>query len=271
MIPTRTAPRLFLLLSAIVPCLLSPDPGAGQTVDSLRSHWRLEVPEPARRSAPSMGLTSPIAFGARWGDVYAGASFATRARYIDDVDGSVAVGFGLGDPQKLAGLEVNAISFSTFRSGWGSNMALDIKLHRALPGQLAVAVGWEGALVRGEIDGGRSVYLAVSRWFRLKPSDPTSPLMVVASLGAGDGRFRLWEDWVDDVDRIGVFGSVALRFSGPASLVLDWTGQDAMAAVSVAPLARVPVILTAGAADLFGIPGDGPRVVMSAGLSLRFR
>ena len=96
-----------------------------------------------------MGASSPTAFGAQWGDLFVGAAFQARARNVDTHDGSVAAGFGIGNAWRLVGLEVAAISFSTFRSGWGRRMGVDLKLHRMLPGNVGIAVGWESALLRG--------------------------------------------------------------------------------------------------------------------------
>lgn len=241
------------------------------SIDSLRRAWRL--PEPAEppslfiRSAPAMGANSPIAFGAGFGDFYVGASFTARARFVNAVDGLVSGGFGLGDPMHYVGLQVDVLSFSSFRSGFGRRMGVDFKLHRVLPGMFAVALGWESAITRGQTDGGSSKYVVVSKWLPLAASDRESFSALMVSAGVGDGRFRREDDWNYDRRRVNAFGSVALRVLPPVSVIADWTGQDLTVGASFAPIPRWQIVVTPAFADVLGTAGDGARFVMSASWS----
>ena len=199
-----------------------------------------------------------------------GAALQLRPRNVDAHDGVVGAGFGLGNAETLVGLEVSVISFSTFRSGWGNRMGVDLKLHRALPGRFGLAVGWEGALIRGRTDGLRSGYAALSRWFVLRP-DPRTPFSaLVLSVGGGNGRFQDPEAWAAGDRGIGVFGSMALRVLEPVSVIADWTGQDLMLAASIAPLRSHSVVVSVGVADLTGSAGDGSRAIVSTSYAYRF-
>ncbi len=51
----------------------------------------------------------------------------------------------------------------------------------------------------------------------------------------------------------------------PLSVVADWTGQDLNAGISATPVPRVPLVVTAGAADITGSAGDGARFILSVG------
>lgn len=246
-------------------------PGAeAQAPDSLRARFRLAEPpvieatSPARRPAPAMGANSPTAFGAAYGDAFVGASYTARARNVDAGDGAVAMGIGVGDPWRWVGVEVDVVSFSTLRSGWANRVGVDLIVHRLLPGGFGVAAGWESLLQRGYTDGDRSRYLVVSRWTQFRDDDSAWFSGLVLSAGVGDGRFRSFDDWQADRDRVNVFGSAALRVAGPVSVAADWTGQDLMLAGSVAPLARFPLVLSAGMADVTGRAGDGARFVATA-------
>lgn len=251
--------------------LLAAAPGAAaQAPDSLRARFRIPEPptyeatSPARRPAPAMGANSPTAFGAAYGDAFVGASYTARARNVDAGDGAVAMGVGVGDPWRWVGLEVDVVSFSTLRSGWTNRMGLDLIVHRLLPGGFGIAAGWESIVRRGFTDGDRSRYLVVSRWTQLSDDDRDWFSGFVVSAGVGDGRFRSYDDWRAGRDRVGLFGSAALRVAGPLSVAADWTGQDLMLAGSVAPLTRFPLVLSAGVADVTGRAGDGARFVATA-------
>jgi hypothetical protein len=216
-----------------------------------------------------MSANSPSAFGARWGDVFVGASFTARARYVSAHDGAVGAGFGLGDPERWVGLEVDVISFSTFRSHFARRMGVDFKLHRSLPGQFGVAVGWESAILRGMTDGQSSHDAVVSKWLPLAADGGASRALML-SVGVGDGRFRSEEDVWAGRKTVNVFGSAALRVAPPASVILDWTGQDLTAGVSFAPFRKWQMVVTPGIADITGHAGDGPRFVISAGWGFDF-
>lgn len=244
----------------------------GGEADSLRQRWLLEAPAAtlvrapdAPWASPSMGANSPTGFGAEFGDFYAGGTMAARARYVDAVDGAVAAGFGLGDADRYAALDVTLISFSTFRSGFTNRMAADLKLHRTLPAGFGVALGMEAAWIRGFTDAPPSRYLVVSKWTPLRGSDrePFSAFMV--SVGVGDGRFRRESDWVSGRDRLNLFGSAAVRVLAPLSLIADWTGQDLTLGASVAPFRDVQLVITPAVADLTGSAGDGARLMLSVG------
>jgi hypothetical protein len=158
-------------------------------------------------------------------------------------------------------VEVDVISFSTVRSGWGKRMGVDLIVHRLLPGGFGIALGWESLLQRGMTDGGRSRYAVVSRWWHLKEDDSAWFSGLALSAGVGDGRFRAYDDWKVDRKVVNAFGSAALRVAGPVSVVADWTGQDLMLAGSVAPLTRFPLVISTGLADVTGRAGDGSRFV----------
>lgn len=263
--------RTLSILSLLA---LFASPLHAQDVEDLRQQFRLGIPEESSEESwtiPAMGANTPSGFGASFGDVYFGAAATTRARFVEDADGTVAGGFGLGDPWSWVGLEVTVNSFSTLRSGFGERMGVDFHLHRMLPGAVGVAIGWENAITRGGPDSGESRYAVASKWFQLRESDldPFSALML--SLGAGDGRFRSQEDFDEGADTINIFGSVAVRAFAPVSLVANWTGQDLTLASSISPLRRWPLIVLLGVADVTGNAGDGARLVGSASYSFDFR
>lgn len=211
---------------------------------------------------PGMAANSPTGFGADWGYVFVAASYQARTRYLTNDDGAVGAGFGLGDARGAVGLQLGLISFSTLDSGFGKRGGVDLHLHKTLPADIGLAVGWESALHWGEDDSGSAQYVAASKWFTLSEDDrrPFSALML--SAGLGNGRFQLEDDMAAGEDALSPFGSLAVRVAAPVSLIADWTGQDLMLAGSLAPLKRHGVVVTAGMMDVTRTAGDGPRFVL---------
>jgi len=242
----------------------------GQSPDALRDPFRLDL-SPAVRSAllyanrPGSSVATPTAYGASWGQVFVGAGWQERGRYIEKPDGAVMAGLGFGNPRELVGLEVVYTSFSTVRSGFFSRTALSFKVHRVLSGSTAIAAGWENALVRGPTDGGSSGFGVVSHVFHLGDPLERPFRTLTASLGVGNGRFRSERQVQAGTGALGVFGSVGLRLVAPVALIADWTGQDLALGTSVVPIRSLPLVLTAGVQDVTRRAGDGPRLTVGAG------
>jgi F0F1-type ATP synthase membrane subunit c/vacuolar-type H+-ATPase subunit K len=248
--------------------------------DTLRQRYVLTPPVPlegggvltaaaaqAARSAPALTVASPTAFGAAWGQAFVGAGFQARTRRApsgrDGMDGTAVAGFGIGDPFRLVGLEVAVTALGTVESF--GRFGASFRVHRRLPGAAALAAGWENAIEGRGADGGSSLYAVASNGWTLAPSprDPFSS--VVVNLGVGSGRFLPEDRFRAGEDGVNVFASVSVRVAEPVSVVADWTGQDLALAASLAPLARVPLVVSAGLADVTGSAGDGARFILGVG------
>jgi hypothetical protein len=72
-----------------------------------------------------------------------------------------------------------------------------------------------------------------------------------------------------DPSGINVFGSVGVRVARPVSAILEWTGQDLAAGVSIAPFDNFPLVITPAVRDITGA-GDGARFILGAGVALNF-
>jgi hypothetical protein len=250
-------------------------------IESLREQLKIpEVPVmlipstlgPAASPGSSSG--SPTAFGADFGSVFTGVSFQERTRFTDSSDGAISAGFGLGDATNALGLEV-AVSVLDLSSRGGDDQAFDrgsfsFKLHRRLPNNFAVAVGYENAIVWGFTDAGSSFYGVGSKIFQLQdsPQKPFSSLTV--SLGLGNGRFRTEDDFNNDKGTVNVFGSAGLRVLEPVSVIADWTGQDLTLGASIVPFRNLPIVITPAIADITGSAGDGSRFILGIGYSYSY-
>lgn len=264
-------------LALLALALALPAAAAAQE-EALRDRYRLPAPPTiavAARgawAAPGLAIGIPTGFGADQGDAFLGAGFQHRTRLEDRPDGGLVAGVGIGDARRILGLEAAVSSFGTARSCCRGGLSL--KLHKLLPpGDASIALGWENAVTWGRMEGldeatdaGTSVYLAGSKVFRLRgnPASPFGTLSLTA--GVGTGRFRTEDQIVAGKETVGVFGGGAVRLAGPASLIVDWTGQDLAAGISVVPLRRVPLLVTPGVADLT----TEPRFILGVGYGFNF-
>ncbi|MFM7426899.1 MAG: hypothetical protein ACKO7W_18190 [Elainella sp.] len=225
--------------------------------------------------APAVTLSTPSGYGASFGQVFAGLSLINRGRGNNNADGSATVGFGLGDPRRAVGLDVavNVISLSNSngQDSFAGSGNVGFKLHRVLPGEIAVAVGWENALAWGDArNADSSVYGVVSRAFPLQPNNYRNPMPLILSVGVGGGRFRSEQAILDRRGGVGVFASAGLQLSPQISLLANWTGQDLNVGASFIPFPEIPFSLTLSAADLTGSAGDGARFALGLGYGTRF-
>lgn len=257
-------------------------PAAAQQGGDARDRWMLPYPEgvdvptftiesEAARGAPGSSAGSQVAFGANWGTAYVGFGFQGRTRYAeynrDGVDGALTAGFGIGNSYETVGLDVSLGMLGTIDNP--GKFALGLKLHRALPGNAAIAFGVENAYVSSEVDTNRSFYGVVSKQITLaEPSEPFSSIVV--SGGLGNGRYLFEEDFQNDENGVNFFGSVGVRLAEPLGFIADWTGQDLALALSIVPFETIPLTITPGFADVTGTAGDGARFTVGAGMGFYF-
>ncbi|HEX6039033.1 MAG TPA: hypothetical protein VFZ20_13370, partial [Longimicrobium sp.] len=179
-------------------------------------------------------------------------------------------GVGIGT-RRVVALEVALTSYSTLRGAPLETGGLSFKLHRALPRNTSVAVGWENAVLWGGSDDNGSVYAVATHTMALRENPADRFSLGVFTLGIGNGRFRFEDDDAAGRETVNVFAAAGLRISDPVSVMADWTGQDLNLAASITPVRRVPFVVTAGVADLTGNAGDGARFILSLGYGLSIR
>ncbi len=225
-----------------------------------------------------MSITTPVAFGAQWKDLFVVAGLQSRTRFDTDVDGGVGFGAGFGDPFKYVGLEVVVNSFTGIRNTPFSSGGFSFKIHRRLPHLTAIAVGVENAIKFGNTDSPRSVYGVVSKIFPLR-EDPTKPLsFLTLSVGVGSGRFGSITNLVTpptitkvtDTESINVFGSAALQVIQQVAFITNWNGQDLDLGFAIAPIRNVPFIIIPAVADVTGNAGSPPRFLFTVGYGFSF-
>lgn len=226
-----------------------------------------------RNEARSPGLTIaiPSAFGADNNTLYTAASFQERVRGSESNDGSLGLGIGLGDATESVGVELSytLASFGNNTRDFGSG-AFNVKVHRRLSEDFAIAAGVNGLINLGDDNGFENTFYGVATKIFRTDDDINKPFSRIAvTAGLGNGQFRTAEALSDDEDGINVFGNVAFRVARPVSIIAEWSGQDLGVGLSIVPFENIPLVITPAVRDLAG-GGNKPRFVLGGGFVYRF-
>jgi hypothetical protein len=233
------------------------------------------------KTSPSFSIINPVGFGADNNLFFFGLSYQNRTRYSQNTDGQAGIGIGLGDAVNSIGAELSyTINSFGSSSSFGSG-AFNAKLHKRLGDDSAVAIGWNqfaniyfGSGRQGNFltDYPKNSYYAVgTKIFRTR-EDINEPFSRVAVTGGvGSGVFLPEDRTIAGLDRTGLngFGSIGVRIARPVSAVVEWTGQDLAAGVSIAPFDNFPLVISPSVRDITGA-GDGARFIVSAGVAFNF-
>jgi hypothetical protein len=219
------------------------------------------------KSSPAFAIFNPVGFGADKNLVFFSLDYQTCTRGPTCVSDGAEVSYALN----------SFGSSAAFGSG-----AFSAKLHKRVAEDTAVAVGWN-QFAKVNLGAGRngsnasdypnnSYYLVGTKILRTV-EDINQPFSRVAfTAGVGSGIFVPYDANNLSLDRggIGVFGSVGVRVARPISAVVEWTGQDLAAGVSIAPFENFPLVITPAFRDITGIPGQGARFVIGASAAFNF-
>ena len=251
-----------------VPSLRRQPTGEEERFEPKRIPLQIPFPKQPYRASPSITIINPSAYGASWGSVGVGFGYQDRVRFLDQADGVVGLGFGLGNSQKTIGAQVgiSLVDVSApFRDG-----AINLKLHRRLPQDISVAIGVQGLAKWGNTDGGSSVYGVATKRFKLK-RDRTKPFSeIYTTVGIGGGQFRSESDINNGNETVGVFGSLAIKAIEPVGFVAEWSGQDLTIGVPLVLFRKLPLVIVPAITDITGSAGDGARFIFGFGYSFSF-
>ncbi|MFM2312485.1 MAG: hypothetical protein RLZZ04_1761 [Cyanobacteriota bacterium] len=229
---------------------------------------QISFPKDTYRTSPSITIINPSAYGAAWGSAGIGFGYQERARFREESDGVIGLGFGLGNPQKNVGVQIG-ISLVDVSSPF-SDGAINLKLHRRLPQDFAVAVGVQGLTTWGNTDGGSSVFGVATKRFKLR-QDRTKPFSeLYTTVGVGGGQFRSESNINEGNENVGVFGSLAVKVIQPIGFVAEWSGQDLTLGIPLVPFRKLPFVIVPSITDVTGSAGDGTRFVVGLGYSFSF-
>ena len=232
------------------------------------------------KTSPAFSIFNPVGFGADKNLLFFALDYQSRTRFGTKSDGEAGIGVGLGDALTAVGVELS-YSINSFGSsaGFGSG-AFNAKIHKRISEDTAVAIGWNqflktqfgaGSNGNGPSDYPNNSYYAVGTKILRTVDDINQPFSRVAlTAGVGSGVFLPF-DRNGNLDRTGlnVFGSVGVRVARPVSAIVEWTGQDLGAGVSIAPFDNFPLVITPAVRDITGA-GDGARFILGASVAFNF-
>lgn len=222
----------------------------------------------AYKTSPGITIGIPSAYGAYWRTGGVGIGVQERARFTDSADGGIGLVLGVGNPAETVGLQLG-IGFVDVSDPFADG-TVSFKLHRQLPGDVAIALGATNVLTFGEPDGGSSGFGVVTKRFRLKDSPRKLFSELTTSIGVGGGQFRSEAAIDEDRETVGVFGSVALRIADPLTGIVEWTGQDLTLGISFVPFRNIGLSITPAVTDITGTAGNGPRFIAGVGYTFFF-
>jgi hypothetical protein len=225
-------------------------------------------------NAPATGVTAPSAFGANWGDLFVGAGYQSNlpAVIAPPGDGNSTVygaGIGLGNARDFVGLEASYTAAGTTVADRGG---VNFKLHKLLGENVAIAAGWENAIRNGYTDANdpKDTYYGVVTG--ILPVGETSNF--TASVGAGNGRFRTFDDLTADNNTTNIFGGLGFRFSENVAIAADYNGRNFSVALPLTVKLgdSVGLQVTPALLDVAGDQNTGPksRFAIGGGIGINF-
>jgi hypothetical protein len=229
--------------------------------------------------SPAMSINNPVGFGADGGVGFLSGSYQSRTRGTQTSDGELGIGVGLFDATDAVGLELSYTleSFGSSR-GFGSG-GFNAKLHKRF-GDSGLAVGWNrfANVNLGNTgvtsDYPNNSYYAVATQVIRTTEDVDSFLSRISlSAGVGGGQFLPYSTTSTNLNAGGVnaFGSAAFRLAKPVSAILEWTGQDLSAGLSITPFGDgFPLVITPAFRDISGISTESARFVLGVGTAFKF-
>ncbi|MEM7726153.1 MAG: hypothetical protein AAF208_07230 [Cyanobacteria bacterium P01_A01_bin.45] len=225
------------------------------------------------KASPGSSIGTPSGYGASWGQGYIGGGLFLP---FDDgrTDGSFSLGFGLGDPVKSVGLEVN-VNVTSVGGGndfdFGDSGTVGFKVHKYFKNGTAIAAGWVNPVSWGDSDNAEDTfYGVVTKSFELEPKNPKNNLPLTISLGVGSGSFRSRGAIDARENSANFFGSVGLRVTPQTSLISTWTGNRLNIGASFVPVKNTPLVINAAITDVTDNFSNGTGFSLSAGYAFSF-
>jgi len=217
--------------------------------------------------SPSLGGGLPTGYVGGWGDYYIAGSAATAGKTRGGtVDGSVNLGFSIGDPERLIGFDLNwgIGSIQNFNANGSVAVAAGRILVNRPDLQVAVAGGLLDAYVYGFEPGQPQVngYGAVTVAIPLRPGDSEFPQRLQLSVGGGGNSFAAINANFQTTEN-GFFAAAGVDLL--PNLGVSLGSRSTNLNLSWIPLRRLPVFVNLVAADLFDVTPFGTVGVLSVG------
>lgn len=234
---------------------------------------------PPRRTqfvAPLIGGGVPSGYVAGWGEYYLAFSAGTPGNQRDGVpDGSINFGFGLGDPYRTVGLQldVGIGSVKNFAANAGIGGSIGRVLVNEPTLQVAVAGGVMDLWSYTSGESGFTFpngYGAITVATPLRRNDPHFAQVLQVSAGVGGNNFTSLDENFQG-PTVGAFASVGVEVTPRLGVSVGWSGRGTNAGLSYVPFATLPITVNLLGADLFNASPYGTVGVLTVAWGDSFR
>jgi hypothetical protein len=204
-----------------------------------------------------------------WGDYFLSGSAGTPGNLRDgSPDGSLNLGFGLGDPERLLGVDLY----------WGIGSIKNLNTNGAFGGSVGrllvrrpdVLVSVAGGVVEAFPYGSEANpqptngYGALSVALPLRPADPVFTQLVQFTAGGGGSSFAAVNSTFETAES-GVFGAAGLEVTPNIGFSVGVSSRSTNVNLSWIPLRDLPVFVNLMAADVFNETPWGTIGVLTIG------
>lgn len=223
---------------------------------------------------PNLGGGLPTAYNANWGDYFISVAGATPGKLrAGQVDGSVNLGVGFGDSQRLLSIELDWNIGST--RNFNANGSFDISASRMLLNerrlQVVVAGGVQGLYTYGnEAKPPINGYGVVSVATPLRTPNAFFNQVLQISAGVGGNNFAPLDANFEG-PTTGYFAALGLEITSNVGLSMGWSGRGVNLNLSFTPVRDLPFTVNLLGVDLFNNSPFGTVGVLSVSWGDNFR
>ena len=218
---------------------------------------------------PSLNGGVPTGYVSGWGDYFFSGSAGTPGKLRQgSPDGSLNVGFGLGDPERLLGAEVfwGIGSIKNINDNGAFGAVVGRLLVNRPDLQVAVAGGVIDAFSYGSETNPQPIngFGALTAAMPLRPADPNFPQFVQFTIGGGGSSFASIDNNFQTPEN-GYFAAVGIEVTPNLGFSVGASTRSTNISLSWIPFRTLPIFVNALAADVFDVTPWGTVGVLSVG------
>ena len=224
--------------------------------------------------APNLNGGLPSGYVANWGDYFVSASAGTPGKQRDGAwDGSLNLGFGLGDAYRWLAVEVDWNIGST--RNFNANGSFSVLASRMLVNeprlQVVLGGGLEGLFAYGNESKQPSAGFGVLTLATpLRTPNPYFNQVLQISAGYGGRDFAPLDENFNGPEE-SFFAALGLEITSNVGLSLGWSGRGANVNLSYTPSRDLPFTVNLLAADVFNVSPFGTVGVLTVSWGDTFR
>ena len=217
---------------------------------------------------PSLGGGVPTGFVGGWGDYFLSASAGTPGNLRPDLDASFNLGFSVGDPERLVGMDVywGIGSFKNLNANGSFGASVGRLLVNTPNLQLGVAGGLIDAYSYGSEPNPQPIngYGAITAALPLRGGGTSPPRLVQFTLGGGGSSFGSIDNSYQ-LTSSGIFAAAGVELLENLGLSVGVSGRSTNVVLSWIPLRTVPIFVNLTAADVAATTPWGTIGVLTIG------